>query len=134
MRLNLSLGPPTDELLSAARFLNPFLGEAGPTPGAVERFRETDGALITGPEKDLLVLLYYCHEKNMQDSPDEVVRHMSSVAEKYGLIKDLDTRKEPFTETEVCLDLIPFPFPSSHFPLGGSLSPVETHRVQRVYF
>ena len=104
IRLSMDLGPPTEDLISVARSLNPFLVEAGPSSSGaalVEPFRETDGALITAAERDLLVLLYYCHEANIKGSPDETVRHMSSVAERYGVISDLDTRKEPFTETEV---------------------------------
>ena len=110
MRLSMDLGPPTEDLISVARSLNPFLAEAGSSSSGaalVEPFRETDGALITAAERDLLVLLYYCHEANIKGSPDETVRHMSSVAERYGVISELDTRKEPFTETEVRLSTPP---------------------------
>lgn len=103
MRLSMDLGPPTEDLLSVARFLNPFLVEVGTSSVGLEPFRETDAALITAAERDLLVLLYYCHMRNIKGSPDEAVRHMSSVAGRHGVIKDLDTRREPFTETEVCL-------------------------------
>ncbi|CAI4211905.1 unnamed protein product [Parascedosporium putredinis] len=69
----------------------------------VGAFRTTDAALVTDVEKGLLVLLYYCHESNIKDSPDEAIGHLCKLAEKYGDIKDLDTRKEPLTETEVYL-------------------------------
>lgn len=125
MRLTMDLGPPTAELLAVARFLNPFLVEEGSSSGRLEPFRETDSALVTGPEKDLLVLLYYCHEGNIKGSADEAVKHMASVAGKYGAIKELDTRKEPFTETEVRL----------HPPLTSTLSSQKSisNRVRSTY-
>ena len=112
MRLSMDIGPPTEDLLATARFLNPFLAEAGASSGKLEPFRETDAALVTAAERDLLVLLYYCHTRNIKGSPDEAVRHMSSVAGRHGVIKDLDTRREPLTETEVCP-----PLPPSFYPL-----------------
>lgn len=107
LRLSMDLGPPSQALRDAAAFINPFLnpegggssGSAG-TPELVP-FRTTDTALVTDVEKGLLVLLYYCHESNIKDSPDEAIGHLCKLAEKYGDIKDLDTRKEPLTETEV---------------------------------
>ncbi|SPO04004.1 uncharacterized protein DNG_06687 [Cephalotrichum gorgonifer] len=124
LRLGMDLGPPTEDLLAVARFLNPFLargeegrghggGDGGNSGGGEEglgggsglalagAFRETDGALITDAERDLLVLLYYCHRGIITGSPEEAIKHMADAAEKYGTIKDLDTRKEPLTETEI---------------------------------
>ncbi|PKS06747.1 hypothetical protein jhhlp_006821 [Lomentospora prolificans] len=104
LRLSMDLGPPTKALKDVARFINPFLNSDGAsTTSPIEPFRVTDVALITETEKDLLVLLYYCHESNIKGSPDEAIGHLCKLANKYGDIKDLDVRKEPFTETEVYL-------------------------------
>jgi hypothetical protein len=104
LRLSMDLSPPTKALRDVARFINPFLNSEGPqssTATAIEPLRATDAALITDTEKDLLVLLYYCHENNIKGSPDEAIGHLCKLAGKYGDVKNLDIRKEPFTETEV---------------------------------
>jgi len=110
LRLSMDLGPPTEELVEVARFVNPFLQPAGSgergevvagSAAGLEPFRATDAALITDMEKDLLVLLYYCHVENIKGSPDEAIGHVGRMAKKYGDLSDLKTRKEPFLETEV---------------------------------
>jgi hypothetical protein len=121
LRLSMDLGPPTEELIEVARFVNPFLHHAGSGGGGSSEvegssmtlapFRTTDAALITDIEKDLLVLLYYCHVENIKGSPDEAIGHLGRMAEKFGGISDLKTRKEPFLETEVS---VPHLFPSSY--------------------
>jgi hypothetical protein len=113
----MDIGPPTEQVLDVARFVNPFLnspsndvGASGPSAPAdtdknaspIPPFLATDAALMSETEKDLLVLLYYCHVANIRGSPDEVVSHLCNMAAKYGTIKDLDVRMEPLSETEVC--------------------------------
>lgn len=125
LRLSMDLSPPTKALRDVARFVNPFLNSEGPqssTTTAIEPFRATDAALITDTEKDLLVLLYYCHESNIKGSPDEAIGHLCKLASKYGDVKDLDVRKEPFTETEVSVP-----------PTGGffPLTPIESTRWEK---
>ncbi|KAF9873695.1 hypothetical protein CkaCkLH20_08805 [Colletotrichum karsti] len=109
--LAIDSGPPSKGLLDVARAVNPFLndhdvatelGEGSrstsclPTP-----FRQSDLAFIDEPEKDLLVLLHYCDAVNLKGSPDETVAQVSKMADKYGVIKDLDLRKELIPEIEI---------------------------------
>jgi hypothetical protein len=118
LRLTLDIGPPPTDILDLARAVNPFLNrreddattssQAGPSGFRaghentfVAPFRLTDIALISEAEQDLLVLLYFCDITNLRSSPDEVVDQINKMATKYGTIKNLDLRKEPFSETEV---------------------------------
>ncbi|KAF4856264.1 hypothetical protein CGCSCA4_v000719 [Colletotrichum siamense] len=111
LSLTTDLGPPSKILLGLARAVNPFLNhpdegveaepssiddEALPSP-----FKLSDVTLIDDPEKDLLVLLYYCDLVNLKASPDETVAQLTKMADKYGTIKDLDLRKELLTEIEI---------------------------------
>lgn len=101
LRLSMDLSPPTEELLTLATFANPALKSDPKSVVKIEPFRHTDAALITNLEKDLLVLLYYCHTANVSRSPDDAVKEMERVAQKHGSFARLDGRKEPITETEV---------------------------------
>ncbi|KAF0317977.1 hypothetical protein GQ607_014762 [Colletotrichum asianum] len=111
LSLMTDLGPPSKIQLGLARALNPFLNhpdegaEAGPSSIDDEAlpspFRLSDVTLIDDPEKDLLVLLYYCDLVNLKASPDETVTQLTKMADKYGKIKDLDLRKELLTEIEI---------------------------------
>ncbi|KAI8306377.1 hypothetical protein K4K59_011580 [Colletotrichum sp. SAR11_240] len=111
LSLMTDLGPPSKILLGLARAVNPFLNhpdegaEAGPSSIDDEAlpspFRLSDVTLIDDLEKDLLVLLYYCDLVNLKASPDETVAQLTKMADKYGMIKDLDLRKELLTEIEI---------------------------------
>ncbi|KAF4817283.1 hypothetical protein CGCTS75_v012374 [Colletotrichum tropicale] len=111
LSLTTDLGPPSKILIGLARAVNPFLNhpDAGTEPGPSSNgdealplpFRPSDLTLIDGPEKDLLVLLYYCDLVNLKASPDETVAQLTKIADKYGIIKDLDLRKELLPEIEV---------------------------------
>ncbi|WYZ35253.1 hypothetical protein EsH8_I_001529 [Colletotrichum jinshuiense] len=105
---------PSKQLLELARAVNPFLNrqtadddEPGPSSVSAAEgnvpapFRQSDLSFIDDPEKDLLVLLYYCGMVNLKGAPDEAVAQLSKMAEKHGNIKDLDLRKESLSETEV---------------------------------
>ncbi|KAK2739047.1 hypothetical protein CKAH01_18701 [Colletotrichum kahawae] len=115
LSLTTDLGPPSKTLLGLARAVNPFLNhpdgaEPGPSSNGDEAlplpFRSSDLALIDDPEKDLLVLLYYCDLLNLKTSPDETVAQLSKMADTYGIIKDLDLRKELFPEIEIYIHWI----------------------------
>ncbi|GKT81302.1 hypothetical protein ColTof4_13725 [Colletotrichum tofieldiae] len=116
LRLLTDTGPPSQSLLDLARAVNPFLNyhpadedAQGPGPSSGENdsllvsFRQSDLSLIDDPEKDLLVLLHYCDPSNLRSSLEETMAQLSTMADKYGNIKDLDLRKEPLSEIEVCL-------------------------------
>lgn len=60
MRLSMDLELPTENLLAVARLSNPFLVEVRSSAArTLKPFQKTNGALVTGPEEDLLTLLYY---------------------------------------------------------------------------
>ncbi|KAI8292392.1 hypothetical protein K4K60_005950 [Colletotrichum sp. SAR11_57] len=74
---------------------------ASATPAPRRQNVKLDNALIDDLEKDLLVLLYYCDLVNLKASPDETVAQLIKIADTYGIIKDLDLRKELLSEIEV---------------------------------
>lgn len=64
------------------------------------------------------MLPYYRHLGSIEGSSDEAVRHMAAVPGRYGVMKEIDLRKEPLTETEVKFPFLsPPPFPLFTFPL-----------------
>lgn len=116
LRLLTDNRPISQKLLEVARAVNPFLGsqradverlEAASTSGDDNNlpipFRPSDTCLIDEPEKDLLVLLWYCDGAVLEGSMEEALAQLLKMAAKYGTIKDLDLRKESLSETEVIL-------------------------------
>ncbi|EQB48683.1 hypothetical protein CGLO_12071 [Colletotrichum gloeosporioides Cg-14] len=142
LSLTTDLGPPSKILLGLARAVNPFLNhpdpgtEPGPSSNGDEAlpfpFRPSDLALIDDPEKDLLVLLYYCDLVNLKASPDEMVAQLTKMADKYGIIKDLDLRKELLPEIEIYIHWVMMYLTSnvSAFPPPTALSASFTTKLE----
>ncbi|EXF78305.1 hypothetical protein CFIO01_00300 [Colletotrichum fioriniae PJ7] len=121
LRLLTDTRPISQKLLEVARAVNPFLGSQGADVERLEAastsgddnnlpipFRPSDTCLIDEPEKDLLVLLWYCDVAVLEESVEEALAQLLKMAAKYGTIKDLDLRKESLSETEINIHWILF--------------------------